>query len=37
MRQNPELNVPKWIILALWKIADYKTARGQDGNAYIVK
>ncbi|KAJ8597481.1 glycoside hydrolase family 76 protein [Rhizopogon salebrosus TDB-379] len=25
----------QWIILALWKIADYKTARGQDGNAYI--
>lgn len=26
----------QWIILALWKIADYKSARGQDGSAYIV-
>ncbi|KAG1752919.1 glycoside hydrolase family 76 protein [Suillus lakei] len=25
----------QWIILALWKIADYKSARGQDSSAYI--
>ncbi|KAJ6519253.1 glycoside hydrolase family 76 protein [Mycena sanguinolenta] len=24
-----------WIILALWKIADYKTARGLDSSAYL--
>ncbi|KAJ7785645.1 glycoside hydrolase family 76 protein [Mycena metata] len=24
-----------WIIMALWKIADYKTARGLDSSAYI--
>ncbi|KAJ7451171.1 glycoside hydrolase family 76 protein [Mycena latifolia] len=24
-----------WIILALWKIADYKAARGQDNSAYL--
>ncbi|KAG2043410.1 glycoside hydrolase family 76 protein [Suillus americanus] len=25
----------QWIILALWKIADYKSARGQDSSAYM--
>ncbi|KAG0704538.1 hypothetical protein DFH29DRAFT_374721 [Suillus ampliporus] len=25
----------QWIILALWKIADYKSARGQDSSAYL--
>ncbi|KAG2126318.1 glycoside hydrolase family 76 protein [Suillus clintonianus] len=25
----------QWVILALWKIADYKSARGQDSSAYI--
>ncbi|KAJ7066360.1 glycoside hydrolase family 76 protein [Mycena amicta] len=25
----------QWIILALWKIADYKAARGQDNSAYL--
>ncbi|KAG1751508.1 glycoside hydrolase family 76 protein, partial [Suillus paluster] len=25
----------QWIILALWKIADYKSARGQDNSAYL--
>ncbi|EIW77929.1 glycoside hydrolase family 76 protein [Coniophora puteana RWD-64-598 SS2] len=24
----------QWVILALWKIGDYKTARGQDASAY---
>ncbi|EPQ57053.1 Six-hairpin glycosidase [Gloeophyllum trabeum ATCC 11539] len=25
----------QWIILALWKVADYKAAKGQDGSAYV--
>ncbi|EPQ57052.1 Six-hairpin glycosidase [Gloeophyllum trabeum ATCC 11539] len=25
----------QWLILALWKIADYKNARGQDASAYL--
>ncbi|KIJ67713.1 glycoside hydrolase family 76 protein [Hydnomerulius pinastri MD-312] len=25
----------QWLILALWKIADYKAARGQDNSAYM--
>jgi hypothetical protein len=26
----------QWCILALWKIADYKAARGQDNTPYMV-
>jgi hypothetical protein len=26
----------QWIVLALWKIADYKASRGKDNSAYLV-
>ena len=27
----------QWVILALWKIADYKSARGLSASAYLVR
>lgn len=27
----------QWIVLALWKIADYKNNRGQESDAYLVR
>jgi len=30
------LSLVQWCILALWKIADYKAARGQDRTLYMV-
>ncbi|OJA14026.1 hypothetical protein AZE42_07405 [Rhizopogon vesiculosus] len=32
---NGSYDDAQWVILALWKIADYKTARSRDGSAYI--
>lgn len=29
--------IHQWIVLALWKIGDYKSARGQDASPYNVK
>jgi hypothetical protein len=30
-------HIHQWIVLALWKIGDYKSARGQDASPYNVR
>jgi hypothetical protein len=30
-------HIRQWIVLALWKIGDYKSARGEDASPYNVK
>lgn len=30
------MRFPKWVILALWKITDYKASRGEDYSQYMV-
>ena len=27
----------QWIVLALWKVSDYKNKKGQDASKYLVK